>query len=535
MPSTITENDHKILADLAYLDIPKNSQLERDYLDGKLTIGQLATYHAQKLETDTNSLAGRFRSEEDYKQYQQTVLSLTQSTSKYSDWTIGNYVNNNDSTGFVAFTFVPKQGEAVIAFRGSEAMDDPRHLNTDWDNNGTTLYKVETVQQAEAIEYLNKIGEKYDSLSVTGHSLGGNNSLAGSLLANDEIRDKIWTVRTFNAPGFNNEFINANEDRIAEMGSRIYEFQNEDDLVSSIMYNPTEPIIIETNMKIADGLKRLLDPLLQLTDSHALRHMAAGDDGSLIRKDYQMKNFTNHFISNLTQGFQMLPNSFLDGFVHTTFAFLNGRVNTDNLMKGALLLTVISPLGTLAAGIVTIKTIVTAAAVILLVTTAMTLRDYVFMAVEQFSRKVHEKVTNYLEEVFAKMVIGGIKLAISIHQFKEMVMEQVNAFLAKAAGAVAKWWKSISGGGREVIEVNTGQLRAVASRLARIQQRIDRVDSRLNSLRKMAQLDDKISIAMLDFRVGYDYELRNAIHYLNFTAAKIDELERTLSWKARGI
>lgn len=105
-----------------------------------------------------------------------------------------------------------------------------------------------------------------------------------------------------------------------------------------------------------------------------------------------MKNFTNHFISNLTQGFQMLQNSFLDGFVHTTFAFLNGRVNVYGLMKGALLLTAISPLGTLAAG-----------------------------------------------------------------------------------------------------------------------------------------------IAMLDFRVGYDYELRNAIHYLNFTAAKIDELERTLSWKARGI
>ncbi len=535
MPSTITENDHKILADLAYLDIPKNSQLERDYHDGKLTIGQLATYHSQKLEKDTNSVKGRFRSEEDYKQYQETVLSLKHSTSKYSNWTIENYVNNNNSTGFVAYTFVPKQGEAVITFRGSEPMEEPQHLNTDWDNNGTTLYKVETVQQAEAIEYLNEVGEKYDYISVTGHSLGGNNSLAASSLANDDIRDKIWAVRTFNAPGFNREFLNANEDRIAEMSGRISEFQNEDDLVSSIMFNLTDPIIIETNMKTSDWMGRLLDPLSKLQDSHALRHMSADADGNLIRKEYQLKNPTNYFVANLTQGLQMLPNLLLGGFVDTTFAFLNGRVNLDGLMKGALLLTAVSPIATLAVGMVTIKTVVTAAAVILLVTAAMTLKDYAFMAVEQFSKKVHEKVTNYLEEVFVQMVVGGIKLAISIHEFKEMVKEQVNSFLAKAANTLAKWWKSIGGGAREVIEVNTGQLRAVASRLSRIQQRIDRVDGRLNSLRKMAQLDDKISIAMLDFRVGYDYELRNVIHYLNFTASKIDDLERMLSWKARGI
>ncbi|RSD27083.1 Mbeg1-like protein [Mesobacillus subterraneus] len=535
MSSTITENDHKILADLAYLDIPKNSQLERDYLDGKLTIGQLATYHSQRLETDTGSVKERFRSEEDYKQYQETVLSLTQSTSKYNDWKIDNYTNNNNSTGFVAYTFVPKQGEAVIAFRGSEAMDDPRHLNTDWDNNGTTLYKAETVQQAEAIQYLNKVGDKYSSLSVTGHSLGGNISLAGSLLANDDIRDKIWTVRTFNAPGFNREFINANDQRIAEMSGRIYEFQNEDDLVSSIMFNPTDPIIIETNMKTSDWKTRLLDPLLKLTDSHSLRHMSADEDGNLIRKEYQLKNPTNHFVANLTQGLQMLPNSMLGGFVDTTFAFINGRANLDGLMKGALVLTAISPVAALTVGMVTIKTVVTAAAIILLVTAAMTMRDYAFMAVEQFSKKVYEKVTETMDVLFARMVVEGVKLAISINEFKNMVKEQVSGFLSRTADALKSWWKSVSGGDSGVIEVNTGHLRSVAARLSSLQQRIDRVDSGLNSLRKLAQLDDKISIAMLDFRVGYDHELKNIINYLNHTASKVDELERTLSWKARGI
>lgn len=532
MTSNMRESDHKLLADIVYLDL--TPKLQKKYDQGNLTIGEMAD-HYQKSLGDLEGYRDLFRSEAEFDQFKQTITNLSEPSSKYHSWKINHIVNKNDSTGFVAYTFEPKEGEAVITFRGSEAMDDPRHLNTDWDNNGTTLYKVETVQQAEAIEYLNTVGEKYDHISVTGHSLGGNNSLAGSLLANGEIRDKIWAVRTFNAPGFNREFLIKNDERIAEMNSRIYEFQNEDDLVSSIMFNATDPIIIETNMKTSDWRGRLLDPLLKLTDSHSLRHMPADENGSLIRKEYQLKNPTNLFVANLTQGLQMLPNSLLGGLVDTTFAILNGRVNLDGLMKGALLLTAISPAATLTVGVVTIKTIITAAAAIILVTAAMTLKDYVFMAVEQFSQKVHEKVTNYLEEVFVQMVIGGVKLAISINEFKEMVKEQVNAFLAKTAKALAKWWKSIGGGAREVIEVNTGQLRAVASRLSKIQQRIDRVDSGLNSLRKMAQLDDKISIAMLDFRVGYDYELRNVIHYLNFTASKIDDLERTLSFKARGI
>lgn len=530
----LTELDHRILADLAYLDISKDGPLYNYYKSGSLTVGKLAEFH-QQTPKKMDELRTRFISEAEFNQFKETIQSLTDESSKYHDWKINNYTNHNDSTGFVAYTFEPEKGEAVVAFRGSEPFEEIQHLNTDWDNNMRTVYNVETIQQAEAIRYLNDMDSKYKTISVTGHSLGGNITLAGSLLANDEVRDKIWAVRTFNAPGFNREFINANEGRIAEMSGRISEFQNEDDLVSSIMFNLTDPIIIETNMKTSDWLARLLDPLSKLKDSHALRHMSADADGSLIRKEYQLKNPTNLFVANLTQGLQMLPNSLMGGLVDTTFAFLNGRVNLDGLMKGALLLTAISPAATLTVGVVTIKTIITAAAAIILVTAAMTLKDYVFMAVEQFSQKVHEKVTNYLEEVFVQMVIGGVKLAISINEFKEMVKEQVNAFLAKTAKALAKWWKSIGGGAREVIEVNTGQLRAVASRLSKIQQRIDRVDSGLNSLRKMAQLDDKISIAMLDFRVGYDYELRNVIHYLNFTASKIDDLERTLSFKARGI
>jgi hypothetical protein len=530
----LTELDHRILADLAYLDISKDGPLYNYYKTNTLTVGKLAEFHQQTPEK-LDELRTRFISEAEFNQFKETIQSLTDESSKYYDWKINNYTNNNDSTGFVAYTFEPEIGEAVVAFRGSEPFEEIQHLNTDWDNNLRTVYKVETVQQAEAIRYLNDMDSNYETISVTGHSLGGNITLAGSLLAMDDVREKIWAVRTFNAPGFNKEFLNAHNQRIAEMNGIISEFQNEDDLVSSIMFNPTNPIIVETNMKTSDWKSRLLDPLTKLQDSHSLRHMPADENGNLIRKDYQLKNPTNHFVTNLTQNLQMLPNSLLGGFVDTTFAFLNGRVNLDGLMKGALLLTAVSPIATLALGMVTIKTIVTAAAAILLVTAAMTLKDYVFMAVEQFSRKVHEKVTNYLEEVFVQMVVGGIKLAISINEFKEMVKEQMNAFLAKAANALEKWWKSIGGGAREIIEVNTGQLRAVASRLTRLQQRIDSIDSRLNSLRKLAELDDKISIAILDFRVGYDYELRNVIHYLNFTASKIDELERMLSWKARGI
>jgi hypothetical protein len=532
MSSEITENDHKILADLAYLDL--QDELLELYDEGEMTIGRLAEFYYGTPD-QLKGLEGRFRTEAEFQQYVATIESLSNPSSKFYDWKIADYTNNNHETGFVAYTFEPNDREAVIAIRGSEPLTEPAHLNTDWKNNGSTLYKDLSVQQDEARNYFNEIGEHYDSISAAGHSLGGNDTLAGGLLADEAVRDKIWALRTFNAPGFNKEFLVTYQDNISEMKSRIQEFQNEDDVVSSIMYNPTEPIIIVTSMMVTEGMKRVFDPFVFLQDSHALKHMPSDAEGNLIRKEYQIKNFSNHFVANLTKGTQMLPNPLLGGFVEAVFALVNGRVNLDNYVKAGLLLTVIAPLPTLAAGLVTIKTIVTAVAAVLLVTLAVTAVEVAAMAVEQFTRKVYEKVNNYLNELFARMVVGALAAAIKIAEFKEMLKQEVNAFLAKVAEGFVKWWKSVSGGDRGVIEVNTGHLQSVAARLANVQQRINRVDDRLNSLRRMAALDDKLSVAFLDFRVGYDHDLKNIINYLHFTANKLEESERRLSWKAREI
>ncbi|WP_210364464.1 Mbeg1-like protein [Bacillus sp. REN3] len=462
-------------------------------------------------------------------------MLLSNPSSKYYNWKIADYTNKNESSGFVAYTIEPTDKEAVIVMRGSEPFDQPEHLNTDWDNNFHTLHEVPTIQQADAMEYYNRIGKKYDVISSAGHSLGGNVALSGAFLADPEIREKIWAIRTFNAPGFNKEFLNKHEEPINELAGRIYEFQNEDDVVSSLMYNPTKPIIIETNMKTSEGIFRLSDPIKYLLDSHALRHMAVKEDGTLRRKDYQLKNFTNHFVSNLTKSFQILPNPVLGGFVETTFALINGRVNLEGLMKGALLLTMIAPAAVLAAGVVTVKAIAIAAAAILVVTMAVTLREYTMMAIEQFTQKIYAQINAFMDNLFEKMVLSARAAATKLAEFKNMVNEQVTIFLAKTTAGFVKWLKSVTGGAREMIQVNTGHLRAIAERLSSIQHKINRVDSRLDSLRKMAELDDKLSIAFIDFRMGNDYELRNVINYLNFTASKLDDAERKLSYQARGI
>lgn len=532
MTSNVTEVDHKVLAELVYLDIPEGSSLYRSYKRGNLTVGELVNFHKESPE-ELEKLRDRFSSDGDFEQFKATTIELSRDSSKYYDWKINHVENHNPTTGFVGYTFEPKEGAAIVAFRGSEDMAKPEHMNTDWKNNASLAYAEFAVQQIEATNYLNNIGGSYQSISVTGHSLGGNDALSGSVLADDAIRDKIWAVRTYNAPGFNKEFLNSNEDSIDEMKDRIQEFQNEDDIVSSIFYNLTTPIIIETNMKGSSGVKGLLDPLLKLTDAHALHHMSQlGEDGLLKRKDNQMKNFTCLFMENLTKGAQMLPDTLLKGFTETVFAYINGRVNLGNILKAGVVLAALSPVASFAVAAFTIKTLITAVVTVFVVTLAVTVGEIVYQAVQDFTRRLHQEVVAYMDQLFAQMVVSGIRFAIDINKFRKLVYEEVGSFFGGLGRSISKWWNSLGGTVYAEIRANTGSLRNIAGRLSGIQNKIYSVDSRLNTLRGLVEIEDKLGIVWLDMKVGYDYELRQCISYLHKAAEELEQAEQKIIAKA---
>ena len=57
------------------------------------------------------------------------------------DWVLSDIESYNeaDETGFVACIITPEEGVSVAAFRGSEPLTDPKHMN-DWENNARSSY-----------------------------------------------------------------------------------------------------------------------------------------------------------------------------------------------------------------------------------------------------------------------------------------------------------------------------------------------------------------------------------------------------------
>lgn len=127
-------------------------------------------------------------------------------------WRIIQYCNKNTSSGFYAVTIDTGFGDAILGFRGSETWDDTRQLILDWGKADLGLLNsYQTRQQADAEEYVRDFertyGKKYDSVSTTGHSLGGNLAEHAAITAPESFKNKLNRATSWDGPGFSNEYI----------------------------------------------------------------------------------------------------------------------------------------------------------------------------------------------------------------------------------------------------------------------------------------------------------------------------------------
>lgn len=156
------------------------------------------------------------------------------------NWKISMVHDANDQTGFYACVIETAPGEAVVAFRGSESMTNPKHLATDWILADLGLLNsTETTQHAEVKRFFEQYGDelkKYDSLAMTGHSLGGNLAEYATIISGEYgLDDKIKQCISFDGPGFSDEFIARYHDEIAAMSGKMTHYQWS--LVGGMLFN----------------------------------------------------------------------------------------------------------------------------------------------------------------------------------------------------------------------------------------------------------------------------------------------------------
>lgn len=150
-------------------------------------------------------------------------------TRECGKWKIRDIRDNQATSGMYACLLDTGDGDALVAFRGSES-DSWDNIKKDWIESDIGLVNnVLTPQQETAEKYLldiyNSYGSEYENLGMTGHSLGGNLAEHAAITAPDYMRNKISQCVNLDGPGFSNKYLLAHADDIEKSKGVIDHYQ----------------------------------------------------------------------------------------------------------------------------------------------------------------------------------------------------------------------------------------------------------------------------------------------------------------------
>lgn len=162
----------------------------------------------------------------------ENVLKLmeTEQGSKCADWVLKDVCNDQRNSGMYACMLETDEGEAMIAFRGSEDAANPDNLVKDWIGSDLGLLNnALTPQQAAAGFYMQRLyekyGDEYNTFNLTGHSLGGNLAEHATITAPDGMRSKIERCLNLDGPGFSQTYLIAHANDIKKSTGIIDHYQ----------------------------------------------------------------------------------------------------------------------------------------------------------------------------------------------------------------------------------------------------------------------------------------------------------------------
>lgn len=164
------------------------------------------------------------------------------------DYKVVKAIDNTYDSGFEGIAIEGPDSQTVtVATRGSESHNFEDKVQ-DWvvaDVVGLGMTS-ESGQQDDMNDFMADL-DKYDSIYLTGHSLGGNLAVSGAVNFDDP--EKIKGVYTYNAPGQNSAYITTHASGILSVADKITNYQNVDDWVSDINAPIGDVVYVKSNAK----------------------------------------------------------------------------------------------------------------------------------------------------------------------------------------------------------------------------------------------------------------------------------------------
>jgi len=217
---------YRWLCQFAYINLPSDAADRRGH--------SLADIARELLSLDKkHALACGRLSDSDHE-----CLSLILSTPELARLSLIDYVNKNDTTGFVAYAFRAPDSSVHCAFRGSERAGCGTPTGVDWVDNFLAPF-VGSVQYPDAAAFARRFPDS--RVTFSGHSKGAHNALyALATLPNDRT-----SAVAFNGQGFSpGQLTRRQRTRLA---SRASHYVVRGDAVGSLLFHPERRTFVLRN------------------------------------------------------------------------------------------------------------------------------------------------------------------------------------------------------------------------------------------------------------------------------------------------
>ena len=228
-----------------------------------------------------------------------------------SNWEIRGVHDRNDTNGFYACIIETSEGEAVLGFRGSEGMNSVESVKYDWVYADLGLLNsLMTTQQEECNRFLEEYQKEldsYDSIVLTGHSLGGNLAEYSTIVSNKYgLDDNIQSCVSLDGPGFSNEFIEEHKEEILSISSKMTHYRWS--LVGALLFDLPGVGYQFTDVKDIES-----DPYNCFT-RHDTKYLSySAEDSFLVGEQDLFSKFT----SGVSKTVEVLPEGFGNTLIST--------------------------------------------------------------------------------------------------------------------------------------------------------------------------------------------------------------------------
>lgn len=466
------------------------------------------------------------------KQIDLSSLNSDHITTDISNWSIVDYCDNKE-TGFYGCVIDTGDGNAIVAFRGSESMTDMNNLEHDWieADLGLLNHKL-TNQQADVTEFMKNISQSeyikdYKSISITGHSLGGNLAEHACIISTVDksinLDSKIDRCVSFDGPGFSTEYFEDKEG-IAEAAKKIthYQWSLVGDLLNQVPGSEYHTLGIKS-AKERQITKKIDKILYYVAGRHDTRSIIFDESGKAVYGEKDVFSLTMGYFS---RGIERMPQTVCDiiyssigGFLICLMTLKDKMYDPDRKELTALGWAIVSVLVGIVIKIGVVDVVFVLGKIVLCIAVAV-----IVIAAGEF---IIEKLEIFVDQVaiFLLNIYDWSKEKIS--EFKKYVYEMINTF--------KQWWnKNLNTGyqyatSHVYIQVDTVRLRSYAERLQNVNRRIVRLDVRMDALYMKVGLTDLWTLLQADVLTGYSWRLNRCIAYLNDTASDFESVERTIA------